>query len=79
MFEDTTTLTLTMTLLISLTLGLIGLTAFMWGLRTGQFDDEEKFRTGALFDGEDELRAAKEREERLQAAQEASEAEEKKR
>lgn len=69
MFEDTTTLTLTLTLLISLTLGVIGLIAFMWGLRTGQFDDEEKFRTGALFDGEDELRAAKEREERIEAAQ----------
>jgi cbb3-type cytochrome oxidase maturation protein len=75
MFDDTTTLTLTMTLLISLTLGVIGLIAFMWGLRTGQFDDEEKFRTGALFDGEDELRAAKEREDRIKAAEkEAKEA-----
>lgn len=46
----------------SLLLGGFGLMAFMWGLRTGQFDDEEKFKHGALFDGEDELNEAYKRE-----------------
>lgn len=71
MFEDSTTLTMTLTLIISITLGLIGLVAFMWGLRTGQFDDEERFTHGALFDGEDELNAARDRENKQKAAKKA--------
>lgn len=73
MFEDSTTLTMSMTLLISITLGLIGLVAFMWGLRTGQFDDEQRFTHGALFDGEDELNAAKDRDEKQKAARKPKE------
>lgn len=72
-FEETTTLTLSLTLLISITLGLIGLVAFMWGLRTGQFDDEQRFTHGALFDGEDELNDARDREEKQKAARKAKE------
>lgn len=65
--EDTTT-ALTLTLFISILLGLLGLIAFMWGLRSGQFDDEKRFTHGALFDGEDELNAARDREEKLKNA-----------
>lgn len=43
---------------VSLFLGLIALTALLWGLRSGQFDDSSKFTNGALFDGEDELNDA---------------------
>lgn len=38
---------------IALVLGLIGLVAFLWALRTGQFDDMEGEANRILFD-EDE-------------------------
>ena len=56
--DDTT---LMMMLGGSLLLGGLGLTAFMWGLKTGQFDDEKRFTYGAMFDGEEELNDAVER------------------
>jgi cbb3-type cytochrome oxidase maturation protein len=43
---------------VSTFLGLLGLLALLWGLRTGQFDDQAKFLDGARFDGEEELRDA---------------------
>lgn len=43
---------------ISLIMGLLGLIAFLWGLRSGQFDDENKFIQGILMDGIDELNEA---------------------
>ena len=42
----------------SIFLGAIALTAFLWAVKNGQFDDEEKFLNGAKFDGEDELNDA---------------------
>ena len=54
--------TLMLMLFGSLMLGALGVSAFIWGLKTNQFDDEEKFVNGALFDGEDELRDAIEKE-----------------
>ncbi len=42
----------------SIFLGAIALSAFLWALKNGQFDDEEKFLNGAKFDGEDELNDA---------------------
>ncbi len=42
----------------SVFIGFIGLMAFLWGLRTGQFDDEKKMMQGVLFDGEDDLNDA---------------------
>jgi cbb3-type cytochrome oxidase maturation protein len=54
--------TLILMLFGSLILGGLGVSAFIWGLKTNQFDDEEKFTHGALFDGEDELRDAVEKE-----------------
>ena len=43
---------------VSTLLGALGLWALLWGLRTGQFDDQSKFIGGAKFDGEEELRDA---------------------
>ncbi len=43
---------------VSLLIGLLGLIAFIWGLRSGQFDDEKKFTQGLLMDGTDELNEA---------------------
>ena len=42
----------------SIFLGSVSLSAFLWALKNGQFDDEEKFLNGAKFDGEDELNDA---------------------
>jgi len=43
---------------VSTFLGALGLWALLWGIRTGQFDDQQKFLDGAKFDGEDELNDA---------------------
>lgn len=42
----------------SIVIGLIGLVAFLWGLKSGQFDDEKKMMQGVLFDSEEDLRLA---------------------
>jgi cbb3-type cytochrome oxidase maturation protein len=42
----------------SIFLGAIALFAFLWAIKSGQFDDEEKFLNAAKFDGEDELNDA---------------------
>lgn len=42
----------------SIVIGLIGLIAFLWGLKSGQFDDEKKMMQGVLFDSEEDLRHA---------------------
>ena len=43
---------------ISTLLGALGLVGLLWGIKTGQFDDQSKFIDGARFDGEDALRDA---------------------
>ncbi len=43
---------------ISTLLGGIGLVLLLWGLKTGQFEDEDKFLNGARYDGEEELQDA---------------------
>nr|WP_275940453.1 cbb3-type cytochrome oxidase assembly protein CcoS [Wolinella succinogenes] len=43
---------------VSVFIGFLGLVAFLWGLRSGQFDDEKKMMQGVLFDGEEELQEA---------------------
>ena len=47
---------------VSLFLGGIALLAFLWGLKSGQFDDEEKFLNAAKFDNEEDLQRAVEME-----------------
>ena len=53
---------------ISTFLGALGLVALIWGIKTGQFDDQSKFIDGARFDGEDELRSAVKMEEKRKKA-----------
>ena len=42
----------------SIFLGAVALFAFLWAIKNGQFDDEEKFLNAAKFDGESELNDA---------------------
>ncbi len=49
---------ITMMLGASIFLGAIALFAFLWALKNGQFDDEEKFLNAAKFDSEDDLNDA---------------------
>jgi len=42
----------------SIFLGAIALFAFLWAIKNGQFDDEEKFLNASKFDGVDELNDA---------------------
>lgn len=53
---------ITMMLGASIFLGLLALFAFLWALKSGQFDDEEKFLNATKFDGEEELNDAAEKE-----------------
>ena len=48
----------TMMLGASLFLGSIALIAFLWAVKNGQFDDEEKFLNAVKFDSEDDLNDA---------------------
>jgi cbb3-type cytochrome oxidase maturation protein len=43
---------------ISTALGAFGLFALIWGIKTGQFDDQEKFLGSAKFDTEDDYKDA---------------------
>lgn len=43
---------------VSTFLGGLGLMFLLWGLKTGQFEDEDKFLNGARYDSEDELNDA---------------------
>ena len=51
----------------SIFLGAIALFAFLWAIKNGQFDDEEKFLNAAKFDGEDELNDAVKQEQKKEA------------
>jgi len=43
---------------ISTFLGALGLAALLWGVKTGQFDDKQKFLDATKFDDEEALRDA---------------------
>lgn len=58
---------ITMMLGASIFLGLLALFAFLWALKSGQFDDEEKFLNATKFDGEEELNDAAEKEKKKEA------------
>jgi len=58
---------------ISTLLGATGLAALLWGVKTGQFDDQSKFIDAARFDGEEELRDAAMMEEKRKAAKKKKE------
>ena len=42
----------------SIFLGAVALFAFLWAIKNGQFDDEEKFLNAAKFDNEEDLNDA---------------------
>jgi len=42
----------------SLFLGAVALVAFLWGVKNGQFDDEEKYLNAVKFDNEEDLNDA---------------------
>ena len=43
---------------VSIFLGALALFGIMWAIKTGQFDDKEKFLNQVQYDGEEELNAA---------------------
>ncbi len=47
---------------VSVFLGALALFGIMWAIKTGQFDDKEKFLNQVQFDGEEELNDAAEQE-----------------
>ncbi len=49
---------ITLMLGISTALGAFGLFALIWGIKTGQFDDQAKFLDGAKFDSEEDFKDA---------------------
>ncbi len=49
---------------VSTFLGALGLIALLWGVRTGQFDDQSKFIDGARYDNEEDLQDAQMMEEK---------------
>ncbi|MEA3418949.1 MAG: cbb3-type cytochrome oxidase assembly protein CcoS [Campylobacterota bacterium] len=49
---------------VSTFLGALGLIALLWGVKTGQFDDQSKFIDGARYDNEEDLQDAKMMEEK---------------
>ena len=53
---------------VSIFLGGLALFAFLWALKNGQFDDEEKFLNAALYDDESELNDAVKMEEKRKKA-----------
>ena len=52
---------------VSTFLGALGLIALLWGVKTGQFDDQSKSIDAARYDGEEELRDAVMMEEKQKA------------
>jgi len=54
-------------LAVSTFLGALGLIALLWGVKTGQFDDQSKFIDAARYDNEEELRDAAMMEEKRKA------------
>jgi len=58
---------------VSTFLGALGLIALLWGVKTGQFDDQSKFIDAARFDGEEELRDAAMMQEKREAQKKRAE------
>ena len=59
---------LTMMLGISIFLGALGVGGLLWGIKTGQIDDAEKFVGGVRFDSDEDLKEAISMEERKKKA-----------
>ena len=52
---------------VSIFLGALALFGIMWAIKTGQFDDEEKFLNQVQFDGNEELNDAAAKEAKKEA------------
>jgi len=52
---------------VSTFLGALGLISLLWGVKTGQFDDENKFLNATKFDDEEALRDAAAMQEKKEA------------
>lgn len=59
---------------VSVFLGALALFGIMWAIKSGQFDDKEKFLNQVQFDGNDELNAAAEQQAKKKALKEKKEA-----
>lgn len=64
MISDTLFMMLFVGLFISFTI----LALFIWGAKTGQFDDSRKMMDGLLFDNEDDLNDAIKKENKIKEA-----------
>ncbi len=62
------TATFTLMLIGGLILGFAILAMFIWGAKQGQFDDGDKMMSGLLFDSQDDLNDAIQRENKLKEA-----------
>ncbi|MDU9805574.1 cbb3-type cytochrome oxidase assembly protein CcoS [Helicobacter pylori] len=49
---------LTIMLVVSVLMGLVGLIAFLWGVKSGQFDDERRMLESVLYDSTSDLNEA---------------------
>ncbi|GAA9172932.1 cbb3-type cytochrome oxidase assembly protein CcoS [Helicobacter pylori] len=49
---------LTIMLVVSVLMGSIGLIAFLWGVKSGQFDDEKRMLESVLYDSTSDLNEA---------------------
>ena len=52
---------------VSVFLGALALFGIMWAIKTGQFDDKEKFLNQVQYDGEEELNSAADQERKKSA------------
>ena len=59
---------------VSVFLGALALLGIIWAIRTGQFDDKEKFLNQVQYDGEDELNDAARQAEKKKAMKKKKEA-----
>lgn len=59
---------------VSVFLGSLALLGIMWAIRTGQFDDKEKFLNQVQYDGEDELNDAVKQQAKKEALKKKKEA-----
>jgi cbb3-type cytochrome oxidase maturation protein len=60
------TQTLTMMLVVGLILSFAILAMFIWGAKQGQFDDDKKMMNGLLFDTQEDLNDAIQKENKKQ-------------
>lgn len=69
--------TLFMMLIIGLIISGIMLLLFVWGARSGQFDDSDKLMEGLLFDSEDDLNDAVKKDNKIKEAKKTKKASQK--